>query len=219
MFAIAWLVMKKDLLIERRTRVVMIQVVPFGVMALVLCGLALGPVKAGSSGSGPGLFYVVLFLVSMLIVNRSQSIEASTGTRASIATLALDPGGVFLGKAAAVAVELLISATLLASGAVLLLHTSLLGTLRAAPSIFFTTAALAAAGTLYGVLAGGGGSGATLLPVLAIPGYAPLLIAGERGYSEAIAHASVGRWWAISLISFVVYSALGVLLYGVVDES
>jgi hypothetical protein len=107
---VALLVAGKDLRIERRSRVLLWQVVPFGVTALLLCGLALGPTQAGHSSAAPGLFYLVMLLVALLMINRSP------GHRG----LARHPGvggdprtrsrGVFLGKALALAVELWLTA-------------------------------------------------------------------------------------------------------------
>jgi heme exporter protein B len=215
----ALLVAGKDLRIERRSRVLLWQVLPFGVMALVLCGLALGPSHAGNSTAGPGLFYLVMLLVTLLMINRSQVIEGSPGTRASVATLGLDPAGVFLGKALALAVELWLMSIVLLGGAVLLLHTRLSGTLEALPSVLVIVAALAAAGTLYGALSGGGQGPATLLPVLSFPAFAPLLIAGERSYSDALHGGALWQWWVISLVALAAYLAIGILLYGVLEES
>jgi heme exporter protein B len=219
MIRTALLVAGKDLRIERRSRVLLWQVLPFGVMALVLCGLALGPRHAGNSSAGPGLFYLVMLLVTLLMINRSQVIEGSPGTRASVATLGLDPAGVFLGKALALAVELWIMSIVLLGGAVLLLHTQLSGTLQALPSVLVIVAALAAAGTLYGALSGGGQGPATLLPVLSFPAFAPLLIAGERSYSDALHGGALWQWWVISLVALAAYLAIGILLYGVLEES
>ena len=219
MIRTALLVAGKDLRIERRSRVLLWQVLPFGVMALVLSGLALGPTHAGNSSAGPGLFYLVMLLVALLMINRSQVIEGTPGTKASVATLGLDPAGVFLGKALALAVELWLTALVLLGGAVLVLHTALVGTLSAIPSVIVTLAALAAAGTLYGALSGGGQGPATLLPVLSLPAFAPLLIAGERSFSAALHGGALWRWWLISLVALVAYLGVGILLYGVLEES
>ncbi len=219
MIATALLVAGKDLRIERRSRVLLWQVLPFAVMALVLCGLALGPNHAGNSSAGPGLFYLVMLLVTLLMINRSQVIEGARGTRTSVATLGLDPAGVFLGKALALAVELWLTGIVVLAGAVLLLHTALVGSAEALPSVLVILAALAAAGTLYGALSGGGQGPATLLPVLSFPAFAPLLIAGERSYSDALHGGALWQWWVISLVALVAYVAIGILLYGVLEES
>ena len=130
MMRVAWLVATKDLRIEARSRVLLWQVVPFGVMALLLCGLALGPTQVGHSSAAPGLFYLVVVLVALLMINRSHAIETSPGTKASVATLGLDPAGVFLGKAVALMVELWLSSFVLLAGSVLFLHTALRATPR-----------------------------------------------------------------------------------------
>ena len=219
MIRTALLVAGKDLRIERHSRVLLWQVLPFAVMALVLCGLALGPNHAGHSSAGPGLFYLVMLLVTLLMINRSQVIEGARGTRTSVATLGLDPAGVFLGKALALAVELWLTGIVVLAGAVLLLHTALVGSAEALPSVLVILAALAAAGTLYGALSGGGQGPATLLPVLSFPAFAPLLIAGERSYSDALHGGALWQWWVISLVALAAYVAIGILLYGVLEES
>src|ERR1019366_6089330 len=141
-----------------RSRVLLWQVVPFGVIALLLCGLALGPAHAGDSPAGPGLYSLVTLLVTLLMINRSQAVERTPGTKSSIATLGLDPAGVFLGKSLALAVELWVTGLVLLAGAVLVLHTALHGSIIALPSIVVTLGALASAGTLSGPLTAGGGA-------------------------------------------------------------
>jgi heme exporter protein B len=219
MFRTALLVAAKDLRIELRSRVLLWQVVPFGVVALLLSGLALGPAHAGNSSAGPGLFYLVTLFVALLMINRSQAIESTPGTKASIATLGLDPAGVFLGKSLALCVELWATGLVLLAGAILVLHTALHGALVALPSIGVTLAAMAAAGTLYGALTAGGDGAATLLPVLTLPAFAPLLIAGERSFSAALHGGALWEWWVILTVALVAYLAVGVLLYGVLEES
>ena len=219
MIRVALLVAGKDLRVERRSRVLLWQVVPFGIMALLLSGLALGPNRAGHSTAAPGLFYLVIVLVALLITNRSHAIETTAGTRASVATLGLDPAGVFLGKAVALAVELWLTAVVLLAGSVVVLHTALHGTLVAVPSIVVTLGAIATAGTLYGALTSGGNAAATLLPVLSLPAFAPLLIAGERSFTSALHGGALLEWWIISVVALAVYLALGILLYGVLEES
>ncbi|MBW4030920.1 MAG: hypothetical protein HIU57_09680 [Acidobacteria bacterium] len=219
MIRVAWLVATKDLRIEARSRVLLWQVLPFGVIALLLAGLALGPAQAGASSAGPGLFYLVVLFVALLMINRSQALENAPGTRASVATLGLDPAGVFLGKAVALTVELWVTGVVLLGGSVLVLHTDLLGTLQALPSILVTLATLASAGTLYGALTQGGDGPATLLPVLTLPAFAPLLIAGERSFSAALQGGALWQWWVIVVVALVAYTAVGILLYGVLEES
>ena len=62
MWGDAWLVATKDLRIELRSKVGLSQVIPFGVVALVLFAFALGPDRVQMAKGAPGLFWVaVLF--------------------------------------------------------------------------------------------------------------------------------------------------------------
>ncbi len=219
MIRTAKLVARKDLRIELRSRVLAWQVLPFGVMALLLCGLALGPNAAGRSHAGPGLFYIVVTLMALLMINRSQAIESNKGTKVSVATLGLDPAGVFLGKAAALTLEMWFASGVLLVGTVLFLHVDRAKTLVATPSIAVTIAALSLAGTLYGALTSSQNSTVTLLPILALPAFAPLLMAGERSYSAEVYGGGSQVWWSLLLIALVAYTSIGVLLYGVMEES
>ena len=74
MIRVARLVAGKDLRIEVRSRVLLWQVLPFGVIALLLSGLALGPTQAGHSSAAPGLFYLVVLFVTLLMITRSQAL-------------------------------------------------------------------------------------------------------------------------------------------------
>jgi heme exporter protein B len=218
MIRVAWLVARKDLRIELRSKVLLWQVLPFGALALLLCGLALGPADAGHSRAAPGLFYLVTLFVALLMINRSQAVEQASGTAESVATLGMDPAGVFLGKTVALAIELWVAAGLLLAGTVVVLHTSLVGTVHALPSVFVTLGAMACAGTLYGALTAGDDGPATLLPILALPAFAPLLVAGERSFSAALHGGALWEWWVIDLVALAGYAAIGVLLYGILEE-
>jgi len=219
MIRVAWLVARKDLAIEARSRVLLWQVLPFGALSLLLSGLALGPNDAGKSTSAPGLFYLVTLFTALLMIHRASELEHTSGTRESVATLGLDPAGVFLGKTLALTLELWVTGIVLLAGSVLILHTALIGTVHALPSVLATLGAMGAAGTMYGALTAGVDGPATLLPILTLPAFAPLLVAGERSFSAALHGGALWEWWVIVLVALVGYLAVGVLLYGVLEES
>jgi hypothetical protein len=45
------------------------------------------------------------------------------------------------------------------------------------------------------------------------------LIAGERSFNSALHGGALLQWWVISVVALAVYLALGILLYGVLEES
>lgn len=214
----AMLVCGKDLRIELRTRVLLWQVVPFGILTLVLFALALGPSATALQRGAPGLLWLSLLFASVLATTRSASIEAPEGTRASIRLLGLDTGGVFLGKAAALAVQLLAIAAVLELGLLVFFHVNPARLGIASPLELCALAALAAVGTLYGAVVAGTDVAGTLLPLLVLPALAPVLIAGEKGTAAVLAGGGPGRWAIVLAVMAVAYLAVGTLLYGALEE-
>lgn len=218
----ALLVAGKDLRIEARSRVVLNQVAPFAVLVLVLFAFALGPDRAPLQHAAPGLFWVAVLFVTVLAVQRSASVEASDGTRDGLRVSGIDPAGVFLGKAAAVALELLLVEVLLGIGVVVLFGTTVRSAGALVAASLAGTAGLAAVGTLYGALSTGTRVRETLLPLLLLPVAAPVLLAGTRAWQSALgttASSAGDPWIRILGVFAAVYLALGVVMFGALQEA
>jgi heme exporter protein B len=212
------LVCGKDLRIEARSRVVLWQILPFGLLALLLFALALGPSEAALRHGAPGLLWLALLLATVLAASRSASIEAGEGTRSSVRLLGLDPGGVFLGKSLALGAQLAVLTAVLELGLLVLFHVDGGRLALASPLCLLAVAALASVGTLYGALVAGTDVAGTLLPLLVLPALAPVLIAGERGTAAVLAGGGPGRWAIVLGVMAIAYLAVGVLLYGPLEE-
>jgi heme exporter protein B len=216
------LVAGKDLRIELRSRVVLHQVAPVAVLVLVMFAFALGPDRAPLLAAAPGLFWVAVLFAGVLAVQRSFALESAEGTRDGLRLSGLDPAGVFLGKTAAVAFELVILEAVLLVGVVVLYgaHVRSYGALVVAGAA--GTAGLAAAGTIYGALAAGLRVRETLLPFLFLPVSAPVLLAGTRAWQAAMGIGDVGSaapWLRLLLVFAAVYLALGVVIFGPLQEA
>jgi heme exporter protein B len=218
----AALVAGKDLRIEARSRDATSQVVPFALLVLVLFAFALDPDRGVLTRAAPGLFWVAVLFSAVLAVQRSFAIESEDRARDGLRLSGLDPAGIFLGKAGAVALELLLLEVLLGIGVVVLYDTHLGGGALLAITCVLATAGLAAAGTLYGVLAAGLRVRETLLPLLLLPVVAPVLLAATRA-SEAALGGAVGDGWPwvrLLTVFAVLYVAFGVLAFGpLLEES
>jgi heme exporter protein B len=206
----------RDLRIERRARVVTNQVTPFALLVLVLFAFALDPDRGVLERAAPGLFWVAVLFSSLLAVQRSFAIESSDGTRDALRMSGLDPAGIFLGKALAVAGQLLVLQAVLAAGVVTLYGTDLDDPLLLIATSLLATAGLAAAGTVYGILAAGLRVRETLLPLLLLPIVAPVLLASTRAWEAGLASVGTEGWpWLRVLAVFaVVYTAIGIAAFG-----
>ncbi|MDQ2754056.1 MAG: heme exporter protein CcmB [Actinomycetota bacterium] len=216
----AVLVAGKDLRIEARSRVTTNQVAPYALLVLVLFGFAFDQDHDLLTRAAPGLYWVSVLLCSLLAVQRSFSVEASDGARDGLRMAGLDPAGVFLGKVAAVAAELIALEILLGAGIVVLFGTDLRGAGLLVASALTATAGLAAAGVVYGIMAAGLRVRETLLPLLVLPVVAPVLLAATQAWRAALGLSTDSGWrWMGLLAAFaVIYLTLGVLAFGALLE-
>jgi heme exporter protein B len=216
----AALVAGKDLRIEARSRVATNQVAPFAILVLLLFAFALEPDRGILNQAAPGLFWIAVLFCSLLAVQRSFAVESADSAQDGLRLSGLDPAGVFLGKAGAVALELAGLEILLATGIVVLYGTNLAGAALLLATALVATVGLAACGTIYGALAAGLRVRETLLPLLILPVVAPVLLGATRAWEVALGQSLDDGWkWVTLLAVFaVVYVTAGVLAFGPILE-
>ena len=217
----AALVAGKDLRIEVRSRVGLWQVVPFAVLVLVLVAFAIGPDSASLRHAAPGIFWIAVLFSTVLSIQRSVAIESGEGTRDGLRLSGIDPAGIFLGKAAAVGLQLLVLQIVLWAGVTVLFDVRVHVVWLAVVASLVATVGLACAGVLYGALSAGLRVRDTLLPILVLPVLAPVLLAGSKAWQAALdGSSSSGAEWLRILIPFaVIYLVIGIVLYGPLQEA
>lgn len=222
MFRDAALVAGKDLRLELRSRVTAGQVAPFAVLVLLLFAFALDPDRGVLARATSGLYWVAVLFSALLAIQRAFTIEASDGNRDALRLSGLDPAGIFLGKAAAIAIELLALEAVLAAGVIVLYSTDVAGVPLLLATCVAATAGLASAGTLYGVLAAGLRVRETLLPILLLPVVAPVLIGATRAFEAALGGVPDEGWPWLGLLGVfaLLYAVFGTLAFGsLLEES
>ena len=220
MFHDAALIAAKDLRIERRSRVTTQQIAPFAVLVLILFAFALDPDRGVLTRASAGLFWLAVVFCAVLAVQRSAAVEVADKAGEGLRLAGLEPGGVFLGKALAVAAQLALLELLLGVGVVVLYGTRLHAPLVLIATAALATVGLASAGTAYAAVAASLRVGNTLLPLLLLPVLAPVLLAATRAWEAGLAGvASDAISWLQLLAAFaVLYVAVGVVGYGTLQE-
>ncbi len=212
----AALVARKDLLLEWQSRITLHQVLPFALVIVVLFGFAFEPDSRVLDEAAPGLFWLALLFVTVLITQRTISVEFSDGVDQALRLTGLDPAAIFLGKTAATAVQLLAIEVVLGAGVILLYNQTLAGAPLIVATAVLTTIGLAAASSLYAVLAAGARVKETVLPILLLPVLSPLLIGATQVFRDALDGQSSDSWpWLVLLGIFgLAELALGLFAYG-----
>lgn len=211
----AALVVGKDLQVERRSRVTLSQLLPFALLVLVLFAFALDPDRRILEEATPGLFWLAVLFSQLLAVQRAYAVETTDGIVDALRLSALDPAGIFLGKAAGIFLHLLVLEVALLVGVTVFYGTTPSGPLLLVATALAATVGLAACGAVYGVLAAGLRVRDTLLPILMLPVLAPVLIAGTEAFGAAYGGESGEGWgWCGLLSAFAaLYLAIGIFAF------
>ena len=218
----ALLVAGKDLRIERRSRVALQQILPFGGIVVVMFAFALDADRTSLPAAAPGLFWAAVLLAALLAIGRSFTVEEANAARDGLRLSGLDGGAVFVGKAAAIAVELFLLEVVLGAAVIALYGVSVSGALVLLCAALAATVGLAATGTVYGVLATGLRARDTLVPLLVLPTVTPVLLGASRAFAAALDGSSADAWpWVQLLVAFSVLAlAAGTMAFGpLLEES
>lgn len=214
---IAVAVASKDLRIEARGRHALNAALPFAGTLLVAFGLSLGPGRTLLRESAPGLLWLAILFASVLAFRESYRSEAEDGALEGIMLAPIDKASVFLGKALAVAVELLALEAVVVALAVALFDLSI----GEAPLVLVAgfvlgTIGLAAVGSLFGVLEESSRAREAVFPLLVLPLCIPLLVGGVK--ATALAAAGQGGealpWLGLILAFDLVFLGAGTLVFG-----
>ncbi len=206
-----WLICRKDLTVERRARVTLIQIVPTVLLILVVFAFAFDANPSLLGAGAGGLFWVAVLFGAVLGAKRSFDIEAEGGNLDALRLGGLSPAAILWGKAMALAVQMAAVAVFTAAGLVVLFSVAVTDWLLLVTAAVFGTAAFAICGCLYGAMTVGLRSADTLLPLLLIPVAAPVLLAGTRAFDVALGTSADQGWsWtALLAVVLITYVAVG----------
>lgn len=194
---VATVVLRKDLLLDLRSKDRVGHMAVFAALIIVLLSISLPSSNPATRGWIPPLIWIVFLFTSLLGLSRSFQAESEEGAIALLVQVPCDRGWVFLGKAAANLLALLgvqlwtailCTVFLDVAWAVALPEILLVGLLGAI--------GLAAVGTLLSAMANSARFREFLLPVLLFPLILPVLVLAARMTTEALAGREIPlAWW------------------------
>jgi heme exporter protein B len=214
---VAWAIVAKDLRTELRSRSAVSTVLPFAVTMLLAFAFALGPDRLLLAQTAPGLLWLAALFASVELCHRSYQNEAATGALEGLLLSPVDKGAVYLGKAAAAFVQLIVL-LVVTSGIVIVLFGLAIGS---QPALLLLTAVLGIAGlsllgSLLGLLAVRSRTRQAALPVLVLPLVSPVIISATRATADLTQGTStgIGGWLSLLVAFDAAYLAAGYLVFG-----
>jgi heme exporter protein B len=201
-----WLVARKDLVIEVRSREILYTTTFFAVACVLV--FAFGFVREGEAieGAAAGILWIAIAFAGTLALGRAFERERQNETLRALLIAPVQRPAIYIGKLTGILlvlamVELLVVPLVaLMFQAPLLVHPGLLMGLLTAGTIGF-----AAVGTLFAAMLVRARSRDVLLPVLLYPITIPVIIAGVRGTAALIqpeVDLQMARAWLSMLVFF-----------------
>ena len=213
--------LRKELLLQWRTRAQLMAVFVFGASALLLFSFAVGPNAEILRQFSAGFLWLGLLLSSTLTLAESFHAEMEHRALEGLLLLPANPRALYYGKAIANWLQLVLLGSALVPVMVILYDA---GTLRLGSLLLVIalgTAGLSAPGTLYAAMTAQVRSKQTLLPLLLFPLIVPALLASVKATSLIILGDPMNqsKAWIELLIAFdAIYWSLCGLLFGRVVE-
>jgi heme exporter protein B len=214
--------LRKDLLLQWRTRAQVAAIFVFGASSLLLFSFAIGPNSEALREYAAGFLWLGLMLSSTLTLAESFQSEMEQRALEGLLLLPTPHSALYYGKAIANWIQL----ALLGAGLVpimVVLYDA--GTVRIPGLlgvILLGAAGLSAPGTLYAAMTSQARAKQTLLPLLLFPLVVPVLLASVKATSLLILGDPMGqlRSWTLLLLSFdlVHWSVCGLVFGRVVED-
>ena len=212
---------RKEVLLQWRTKSEMVAVFVFGAASLLLFSFAVGPVAEALRQFSAGFLWLALLLSSTLTLSESFHTEMEHRALEGLLLLRASPRDFYYGKALANWLRLFILGVALVPVMIVLYDA---GTLRIAELLLVIAlgaAGLSAPGTLYAAMTAQLRAKQTLLPLLLFPLIVPALLASVKATSLLLLGDPMGqaRSWILLLVAFdAIYWSLCGLLFGRVVE-
>ncbi len=214
----AWLVLAKDLAIERRTREIVVSTALFSLLVAVLASLSFYLDDVDARAFAPGVLWIAVSFSGVLAVGRSFARERENEAMRGLLLAPIPPAGIYLGKAASTLVFLAIVEALLLPVVAILYRVDLgrvlLPTL---PVLALGTLGQVLAGTLFGAMTVRTGARDLLVAVVVFPLVAPALLAAVVATRELFSPGEALetlRWCQILLAYDLVVGTAGVWMFG-----
>ena len=213
--------LRKEMLLQWRTRTQFMAVFVFGATALLLFSFGVGPNSEILRQFSAGFLWLGLLLSSTLTLAESFHAEMENRALEGLLLLPADPRALYYGKALANWIQLVLLGSALVPVMVVLYDA---GTTRL-PALLLVialgTAGLSAPGTLYAAMTAQVRAKQTLLPLLLFPLIVPALLASVKATSLVVLGdpmRTLGSWLSLLVAFDAIYWALCGLLYGRVIE-
>ena len=206
MLRAVWLIVRKDLTVEVRSRELAYTTLFFAVSCVLVFAFSLVQEGRAAEGVGAGVLWLAIMFAGNLALGRTFERERQSETLRALMLVPAPRPAVYLGKLTGIVVLLLLTEAVLVPLIALLFQAELLAhPIWLVSVVAAGTLGFAAVGTLFAAMLVRARSRDVLLPVLLYPITVPVVIAGVRGtmaITQPDFEVEVVRFWLSLLAAF-----------------
>ncbi|NBD13554.1 MULTISPECIES: heme exporter protein CcmB [Corallococcus] len=222
LFQTTLVLLRKDLLIEWRTRARLNALVFFAMATLLLFSFALGPDTKLLERNAGGYLWLAILFASVLSLGESFRVESENACLDGVRLAPADARAIFLSKALGNALLLLALGVLLVPVMVALYGVRIVtGLGDLAGILVLGSLALSAPGTVYAAISSNARARDVLLPLLLFPLVIPALLSAAKGTTLVLQGdpmQQLGSWQGLLLGFNLIYWGVGFVLFPRVIE-
>lgn len=190
------LILWKDILLEFRSKDIILSVAVFGLLVVIVFSFALNVTPQLVTQLAPGILWVAFAFAGILAMNRAFVREKEQGGLEGLLLTPVSRDAIFLGKALAIFIFMLVIEFILLPVFAVMLGFSAFSFMLLL-TIVLATLGFATVGTLFSAIAVQTRSREIMLPVLFFPIVLPVIIAAVEASTQAIGGdggVGIGRW-------------------------
>jgi heme exporter protein B len=210
----------KDVLLELRTKDIIISVLVFALLVIVIFNFAIEPTQATVALVAPGVLWVAITFGGVLGLTRSFALEKDSGNLHGLMLAPVGRDAIFFGKMLGnflfmVVVEIIVFPVF----AVLFNLSSVVPELI--PLALLATLGIATVGTVFSAMAVNTRSREVMLPLLFFPSVLPMIVAAVEASGVIIGGgvgADLGRWVPLLLVFDAIFLVISPIAFNMVVE-
>jgi heme exporter protein B len=217
-----WLVLRKDVLLEWRTRARINALVFFALATLLMFAFALGPDTSLLRKNAAGYLWLGILFASVLSLGESFRVETENFALDGLRLIPTDSRAIFLGKALGNTLMLFLLSLIVLPACVALFDVHFQSSVGSLFGILLLGAAgISAPGTVYAAIAANARARDVLLPLLLFPVLIPGLLSSVKATAlvlEGDPMMQMGSWVSLLVAFNILYWGLGFALFPRVIE-
>ena len=213
---------RKDLLLELRTKEIIIPMFAFGLAIILIFALSFNASQAINHTFSPGLLWIIILFISSLGLHRMFVLEKEFDAFALSLAAPIDRGLIFLSKAISGTILLLIAEIMIIPPFLIFLNLSVPGNwIIMVLILFIGDLGIMSIGAIVSGLSMRAKLSEVLLPILFFPLVSPHIIACVKATNYWFKGISFINWqfWIYLMISFVIiFFLIGFMIFDFITE-